>query len=100
MVKVQRLARVREVRHDIPNVISIDFEPCDMPPITSVDDHVKIALPSDGSNLRTPISNDSYPLLRTYTRRRWSDDGSWGIDVLQFGPETKADAHDGPGSQW
>ena len=100
MVKVQRLARVREVRHDIPNVISIDFEPCDMPPITSVDDHVKIALPSDGSDLRTPVSNDSHPLLRTYTRRRWSDDGSWGIDVLQFGPETKADAHDGPGSQW
>ena len=36
MAKTQCLARIREVRHDIPHVISIDFEPCGMPSITSV----------------------------------------------------------------
>ena len=101
MAKNQCLARIREVRHDIPDVISIDFEPCGMPPITSVDDHIKIVLPSDGSDLRQPVRDDAVqPLLRTYTRRRWFEDGSWGIDVLQFGPESGAEAHRGPGTQW
>ena len=97
MAKTQCLARVREVRHDIPNVISIDFERCAMPPITSVDDHIKIVLPSDGSDLRQPVSDDAaQPLLRTYTRRRWFKDGSWGIDVLEFGPEPGAKPIMGP----
>ena len=101
MAKTQCLARIREVRHDIPHVISIDFGPCGMPPITSVDDHVKIVLPADSSDLRQPVRDDAaLPLLRTYTRRRWFEDGSWGIDVLQFGPEAGAEAHRGPGMQW
>ena len=101
MAKNQCLARIREVRHDIPDVISIAFDPCGMPPITSVDDHIKIVLPSDGSDLRQPVRDDAVqPLLRTYTRRRWFEDGSWGIDVLQFGPESGAEAHHGPGTQW
>lgn len=101
MAKTQCLARVREVRHDIPNVISIDFERCAMPPITSVDDHIKIVLPFDGSDLRQPVSDDAaQPLLRTYTRRRWFKDGSWGIDVLEFGPEPGGEAHHGPGARW
>ena len=73
MAKTQCLARIREVRHDIPHVISIDFEPCGMPSITSVDEHVKIVLPSDGSDLRQPVRDDAaLPFLRTYTRRRLS----------------------------
>lgn len=100
MSKEQRLVRVHDVRHEIPHVISIDFEPCGMPPITSVDDHVKVVLPPDRSDPRHDDDSVSKPLLRTYTRRRWFEDGRWGIDVLQFGPETGAAAHDGPGTQW
>lgn len=100
MARAQYRARVREVRRDIPDTISIDFAPCGMDPITSVDDHVKIVLPPDG-DLRRPVDETvEHPLLRTYTRRRWSDDGSWGLDVLVFGPAYGPDAHDGPGSQW
>lgn len=71
-----------------------------MPSITSVDEHVKIVLPSDGSDLRQPVRDDAaLPFLRTYTRRRWFEDGSWGIDVW-FGPESGTEAHRGPGTQW
>lgn len=98
MAKPLHRARVAQVRHDLPGVVSIDVEPGDLPARDSVDDHVKIVLPPPGAPWSTPMP-DPLPqdapaaLLRTYTRRRVGADGSWGIDVLLLD-------HDGPGRRW
>jgi NADPH-dependent ferric siderophore reductase len=103
MSKPMHQVRVAAVSREVPDVVSIDFEPGGLAARECVDDHVKILLPPPGADHGAPVPLDlpsdppsraAAPLMRTYTRRRVDPaTGAWGIDVFLF-------PHGGPGARW